>query len=303
MATGTMVRRTAVSARCGALGVLIVGVLSGCLGASAERDSAAANATDSAAAADGRIVQGVVVDQELRPLPGAVVTHIGTGANATTDEAGAFNLSGLPAQPDVLLQARHPPHQAQTLRVNLKFVPRADVRFVLPGGPGPEGHHVTNITRGQIACQVAFGSHHGFPGFYRQSCGDAVPGSRERAQVPVDPGVGVVVVELVWEPQSQAADIMGLTVYVSSPADEILVGSLHNYAGDHYIQLRANKIALKSAQTQGGVIDSFVHVDPSALDEHVPTNAGVVVQQSFTLYTTAFYREAPTPVWSALDGS
>jgi hypothetical protein len=252
---------------------------------------------------EGRVVRGIVVDEELRPISGAQISQLGGDANATTSSDGAFRLIGLPPLRDILLQARHAAYRSQTVSVNLEFVPEAEVRFVLPGGPTTAGYHITNITRGEITCQVAAGSHHGSPGFYKYSCEDLVSDatslSDERVRVPVEPGVTVVIVELVWEPQSQAADVMGLTVYASTVEEELLIGSIHSFPGGHYISMKASTAALQSAKTRGGYIDSLVHVDPGTLDEHIP-NAGIVVNQAFTLYTTAFYGEIPSPVWSAL---
>jgi hypothetical protein len=225
---------------------------------------------------EGRVVRGIVVDEELRPISGAQISQLGGDANATTSSDGAFRLIGLPPLRDILLQARHAAYRSQTVSVNLEFVPEAEVRFVLPGGPTTAGYHITNITRGEITCQVAAGSHHGSPGFYKYSCED-----------------------LVSEPQSQAADVMGLTVYASTVEEELLIGSIHSFPGGHYISMKASTAALQSAKTRGGYIDSLVHVDPGTLDEHIP-NAGIVVNQAFTLYTTAFYGEIPSPVWSAL---
>ena len=66
--------------------------------------------------------------------------------------------------------------------------------------------------------------------------------------------------------------------------------------------MKASAAALQSAKEEGGHIESFVHVVPGTLDDHIP-NAGLVVQQRFTLYTTAFYGEVPPPVWTALDAA
>lgn len=284
-----------------AAAVLLVVVLAGCT--SAPPKAIEPTPTDETGP-NGRIVRGSVVDDELRPLPGAAITHLGGTSNATSSENGTFVMDGLPRAKEILLQARHSSYRAQTLSVNLEFVAEADVRFVLGGGPGPAGYHVTNITNGIIMCQVAAGSHHGSPGFYKYSCrdvlGDTGGLSDERVLVPVQPGVTVVIVELVWTPQTQAADVMGLTVYASTNEEELLIGALHSFPGGHYVSMKASTAALQSAKSRGGNIESFVHVDPGTLDEHVP-NAGVVIEQEFTLYTTAFYGEIPPPVWSALD--
>lgn len=285
-----------------AAALFFVLAFAGCVGAPAQ--VAQPSAAEEVAGPTGKVVRGTVVDDELRPIAGAAVTHLGGPSNATTDQDGRFVMDGLPSSKDILLQARHPLYRAQTLSVNLEFVREADVRFVLGGGPGPAGYHVTNTTEGEITCQVAAGSHHGSPGFYKYSCqdiaGNVMQVSDEIVRIPVDPGIGVVIVELLWEPQSQAADIMGLTVYASTSEEELLIGSLHSFPGGHYIAMKASTAAMQSAKLNGGFIESYVHVDPGTLDEHIP-NAGVVVQQGFTLYTTAFYGEMPPPVWSALD--
>jgi hypothetical protein len=271
--------------------------LAGCVASTAGPSTNAPAASD--AGPVGRIVDGLVVDQELRPLADATVFQLGGTATTTTNETGGFLLAGLPADRNVLVQARHANYQAQTLQVDLQFSPRANVKFTLSGGPLAASYHVTNITKGLILCQLAVGSHHGFPGFYKESCGEAVPGSKERVQVPVDPGISAAMIEEQWYPQSQAADIMGLTVYVSTSAEELMVGSQHSYPGDHYIQIFTGIAGMAAARDRGGIIDSWVHVDPSALDEHVPSNVGVVIEQGFTLYTTAFYGESPSPSWTA----
>jgi hypothetical protein len=282
--------------------ILLVAAMAGCADAPAK--AVAPSETLDPAASTGRVVRGSVVDDEQRPIAGVNITHLGGPSHATTNETGSFVIDGLPRAKEILLQARHALYRAQTLSVNLEFVQETSVRFVLGGGPGPAGYHLTNVTKGQITCQVAAGSHHGSPGFYKYSCrdvtGDAVDLSDERVRVPVDPGVTVVIVELEWTPQSQAADVMGLTVYASTSEEELLIGSLHSFPGGHYIGMKASTAALQSAKSRGGFIESFVHVDPGTLDEHVP-NAGVIVEQPFTLYTTAFYNEIPPPVWTALD--
>jgi hypothetical protein len=278
--------------------LLVALVLAGCAAGPAPASVAA---DPDVAASTGRWVAGTVVADDLVPIAGALVRETGEDETVNTDAAGRFRLENVTASSTSAVEASHPAFHNSTLRVDLQYVPNAEVRFVLRPLPSQEAYHKTVPTKGEVTCQVAFGSHHGFPGFYRESCAQVLPESKERVMVAVDPGVVAGVIELAWEPQSQFADIMGLSLFLSTQKEEIMIAAVHSLAGDHYVSVYTGMTPVEPAKLLGGVFDTYVHVDPSLVDEHVPTNAGVVIQQTFTLYTTAFYGDPPPPTWSALN--
>ncbi|MBI2078307.1 MAG: carboxypeptidase regulatory-like domain-containing protein [Euryarchaeota archaeon] len=272
-------------------------VLAGCAGPGAQgRPNALPGSPEPAA---GRTASGTVVDDELRPLAGAVVSHLGGTASTSTGANGSFRLGSLPAANGLLLRAAQPGYRDQVVRVDLAYVASAEVRFVLAAQPTAVAHHLTNTTTGQVSCEAAAGNAHGFPGVYTVSCAEHLDNHQAEARVPFPAGALVGIVELAWEPQSALADILGLEVSLEGAGEPQSIAEAHGEPGDHYVRVHTGTSPFRALRG-AGVLASHVHVEPGLLDDHATANAGAAVQQEFVLYTTTFYGELPLPTWTAL---
>lgn len=277
--------------------VALVLWLAGCLGASSSTQSRA----DSLPTLEpqGRRVAGLVVDDELAPIPDALVRATGTNVSAQTNASGRFEMTGLPARNGLLLTAEHPDYRSASLRVDLLYVPAAEVRFVLALKP-VNATHVTTVTRGMIFCQVFVGAHEGPVPGNLVSCGRVTPDTVEEARVPFSSTTVAATIELVWKPGQPAAAGYDLDVAFVLENGTIPLGRIEAEPGTEYVAMFVGPSTFAVLQGKAGLLHSRPTVGPSFLDHHSPANAGLAVQQSFTLYTSVFYGEAPSASWSAL---
>lgn len=280
-----------------ALQMAFLVALAGCLGPSATPQGIAPDSAPPPV--EGRRVTGLVVDDELAPVSGALVQAAGTNVTAESNASGRFELKGLPARNGLLLTAEHPDYRSASLRVDLLYVPDADVRFVLDPKP-VNPSHVTTVTRGLIFCQVFVGAHEGpVPGNF-VSCGRVTSDTVEEARVPFNATAVAAAIELVWKPGQPAAAGYDLDVAFVLENGTIPLGRVEAEPGTEYVAMFVGPSTFAVLQDKAGQLLSRPTVGPSFLDHHAPANAGLAVQQSFTLYTSVFYGEAPSASWTAL---
>lgn len=129
--------------------VMLVVLLAGCAGGIqsdfAEQEpqgtpvgsTSVATPSDEEAAAQVGSIAGHVTDEELRPLPDAVVRLPDLGASLNVDEAGAFEFLDMPAGRHVL-EAQAPEHTGEARRVVVEAGEAIDVTFALASLPVDE---------------------------------------------------------------------------------------------------------------------------------------------------------------------
>lgn len=231
------------------------------------------------------VVEGVVTDPSLAPLPGALVRVDGTPLAATTDASGAFRFALPPGEH--LLLATKEGHRGEALRARPE-AGGAPVKLGFVLAPLPSQAPSVDVVEahGLISCAVAV-----VQGTEATSvnCGSNDPNERKQLAfaMPRTPGLTGIVVELVWTPSTKASTWLNLVLL---SGDEPIASS----EGTEHISLLLPERVLAETMQAGG--DLFVVVEPagSFTDEEAALDATADLQQPFAVYVSAFYH-APAP--------
>ncbi|HUR68541.1 MAG TPA: carboxypeptidase-like regulatory domain-containing protein [Candidatus Thermoplasmatota archaeon] len=267
-----------------ALALVFVLVLAGC----AKPDGA----VEEHAIAPGTLA-GTVTDLALTPIAGANVTVEGTNASALTDAAGSFTLELLPGEYVVLAMASD--HQNGAMRASILSAQTSSLSFQLAPIVHIVPYNEVQEGEGYLACTILL-----VQGESRNTteCGESDPNDRPSVDFPLASANGLdsVVVELAWEPRTQAASSLHVDVWASAGEERIPVGTSEG-ASPLRVVIPARLVGrgdalVVTASPAGGFTDEEAGVD-----------FGAIVQQPFTAYATAFYHAPPPGGYSAIASS
>ncbi|HJQ93251.1 MAG TPA: carboxypeptidase-like regulatory domain-containing protein [Candidatus Thermoplasmatota archaeon] len=245
-------------------------------------------------------IRGVVVDDAIRPIAGASVVVLGTGKNATTDEAGLFTVSGLLAA-SYVVEASHPLYGAtqQSVEVRAGVRDPPAVKFQLTRTILEDPYMQVTKFDGFIVCSV------GGSVFASEECGEGVG---VPCDVPVPPGcervggqgnnvvqydffvdgpfVRTLVIEQVWNPNSEATG----SFYTVAPAtnwtcDPACGGNL---LGD---MAGPSPLLSRLEVANGTVIPNELNLQPGGTTRD---EVAVTADTKFSTFTW--------PQWGACDG-
>jgi hypothetical protein len=255
--------------------------------------------------APGRaVLAGVVVDQAIHPIAGAVVTVTDAGVNATTDAKGGFSLA-VPVGEHVL-EATHRDFAPvrQTVSVPATGTRGLVVQFSLTAAMGP--YSTIAKYEGFVVCSL------GASYIFSEECGEGVGtpvgrfGKQGNNAIRYDfqaesPSLKTLVVEMAWEPTSDAGrELLVLlnTNWTCEPAcggDAVGNGSVQ---GPSPLLLRVDEADLsKPLQDPAAVFTTYT------LARNGPTDVNVVLNQAFQLFVTQFYRESAPDGYSFVAAS
>ncbi|HJQ92659.1 MAG TPA: carboxypeptidase-like regulatory domain-containing protein [Candidatus Thermoplasmatota archaeon] len=290
--------------------LLVALVLAGC---------AASGPSDANALADDPslgTLAGVVVDEAIRPVEGALVKVIGGGieANATADAEGRFAVPGLQPGSYVVRVSKefYSPHEQAVVvqaglaepdlvRFQLVFEPRSipysnlyKFEGMFECGVWPtNGCANVNIVTGIMLCSLDL------------PCFNATQ-DRSVELIPIDGVPTFLLSEMVWEPTTATGEAMTFGLG-SATRQELQDGFAdgHNYTeGLSPLMLTLNGTVMADRSIGG---DRMLLIQVSAGDSiPVPASCqpindhcgvGVSVQQPYTTYTHAFFGYFPPPGW------
>ena len=154
-------------------------------------------------------LHGVVVDEAIRPLPGALVRFLGEdGVGAVTDQDGAYAIHRPTGRAHaVLVSASKPGYLARTQQVQVSGQLSAKLGFMLEADPTLVPRLDILENEGLVRCSAAVAAG-------GEQWGADCPGDRrdEDDKLPAwmwdinpTPGLAGAVVEVYWEPQTAAA--------------------------------------------------------------------------------------------------
>lgn len=263
--------------------------LAGCSGG----PGPAVDPTDIPVGSGRAVFAGVVVDEAIRPVEGAVVDVTDSGLNATTAEDGSFLLP-VPVG-DHLVEVRHAsfaPVQ-QTISVPETGLRGFTLRLSLSASEAP--YHMLLKYDGFVVCSL------GVSVIFSEECGEGVgtPAGRVGKQgnnnirfdfQPESPSLKTAVVEQVWTPTSDAGREMLIlfnTKWTCEPAcggDAVGAG---NVQGPSPLLLRVDEADLAPhLEDPANVFTTYT------LARNDATQVNVLLNQGFQLFVTLFYRES-----------
>lgn len=241
------------------------------------------------------LVEGVVVDEAIRPIAGASVTVVGSDVRATSDEDGEFSFA-LPAGAAVI-EASHPRFAAvqETVQLVAGDPVRVTLRFTFTVENAPYKSLVKYD--GFVVCSV------GASVIFSEECGEGVgtPVGRYGKQgnnairydfTAENPSLKTIVLDMAWAPTSEAGQEMLFlfnTKWTCEPAcggDAVGAGSVQ---GPSPLVLRVDEPDLAPHLADPATVFTVY-----ALARNDAAQVNVLLNQPFQLFVTTFYRE-PAP--------
>ena len=280
--------------------------------------------------ADTGAIEGVVLDEENRPLPGAHVALVEYDEilhQTTVDLGGRFSLSTIsPASYTIV--ATQPGYETESRRIDVVAGQITNVHFLLIQAPTNATHVQTLHHRGFFDCSWTYWIQQvgltagatgpcGFTNAYNfigNPMETVWTGNVRSWDYNVGPGVMTVLNELTWSRASMATgDKLQVTLTYTNHT------AFHWYCraeGVGPLTLTYHReggcISGTSAQSQdefaeipivGQQLQTYVDVGPGrnpVTNDDVPAGLGVGYQQTFEVWISVFYREKAPPEFTAL---
>ena len=252
-------------------------------------------------------IRGIVVDQAITPITGAQITVLNSDKTATTDETGVFTVSGLTAGA-YFVKASHPLYDEvqQSVDVVAGVPDPKAVKFQLTRQIDAEPYMFTFKEQGFITCSA------NVVGAKSEECGEGVgvpgqgrvgqnPNNRAQIDFTVDgPHIATLIVEQVWEPATEAgtgedAGKFDSRVALEWSCDPVCGGDvLAQSSSGSPLMMRVDRETLESRDiTQDTVFSTFTWAED---------NPGLLVEQEFELFVSAFYYLDAPADWSFVAG-
>lgn len=266
---------------------------------------------------DRGMVHGVVVDEAVVPVAGAVVRISGGGAawNTTTDADGGFRLGPL-ASGAYAVEVHHPDFLPAQALARVQDGERASLRLQVVHRPDAAAFVQAYQFDGYMECDTTVGSPCGTVNW---AAGAPVLRHADRTEWPLPRAPTWVQAELVWDATQAAGDELRLIVdHVDAEGTRTKLGWTPLNEGPSPLMLAADREGrpiCSAVECQDPPVDMTTwdtlrvvawvgDVDatrpPCAVTDLAGqpcTGAGVALQQEFTLFAHAFFGLAPEAGW------
>jgi hypothetical protein len=276
------------------LGLLL---LAGCAGkTAAPKQTVSTDAsTETLPSGVTNILRGHVTGADLAPLAGAMVELASLKRNVTTAANGTYEFTNLEPH-DYLISVSREAYKTKTQRAIVEDGKIYELDFQLEDKPRLEPYKTTTPFRGLIACEGAFATDPENVGY--QSCGTVLPGNVNTHEFSVEPNAVQVLVEVVWKSTTPASAKLAVEVAsVGFGHQDTVFGKQHGPSG---MKVRISQSLTTKYYPQGGTIRVALSAAPSVTPDGSAADAGIAIQQDFTIYMTVFYVEPGPANFSAI---
>lgn len=263
-----------------ALAPLLAALLAGCSGSPGSDGPSGPTPPDVGVDSDSATgaISGVVVDESIRPIGGALVRLVTLAVNVTTDSEGLFAFTDL-APGFYAMIAEAPLHQPAQVTADVVAGETVKVKVQLAADTSPQPYKVTYKHDGFMQVWA------GIAQFEVENLGES--GACDcRIYFQPEPNVATFVYEAVWE--EAGPDPAGLSEYywiLSEPEGEMYEAG-YCFSPCH-VRLNA---------------DSNDYSGKEVMARLDGPDAWVVAQQSFTLFVTLWYNAEAPDDWSFVNG-
>ena len=238
-------------------------------------------------------LSGWVFDPALAPVVGATVSIPALAATTTVDDEGHYGLADLPYDEVLVVVVEADGYRPSSKSVTLVPGTLLRLNFTLSPVPREVAYSEALSFNGLIGCGgVVKQDNQG----QSVECGSSAAVDERVWEFEVKEKVAGIVVEIVWEPGTPAAEHLNLTVETVGFGnfDEVLTGA----EGPSILRGQVNQFQSKRFYSEGGVVRVTVDPGRNTADDETGTGAGFAVQQDFEAFATVFYVEPPPPGYS-----
>ncbi len=251
------------------------------------------------------IIRGVVVDDAIRPIAGALVTVRTSGSDAMSMETmadGLFGFDGL-APGDYFVAGHKIGHfdiqQSETVVAGVADPTPVTLRLAID--PGNQPYFQDYVYDGFIQCAGTFVAVGANMCTFTDEVDENLTDDRFYVEYELDRKPTWVQSEMIWDSSQAAGDAMSIMYsWECDDNDGFLCD--HDVGGTSPLLLTADATAIEKigGGDLGEGVDLFIRVFNQGLNETDTDpggGVGATIQQSFMVYTHVFYGYAPPEGW------
>jgi hypothetical protein len=244
------------------------------------------------------MLHGYVFDPAIRPLEGVTVKVLDTNASVSTDEDGFFGFDGLPVEQFLVIVASVDGFVPGSKQVTLTADSPVRLNFTLE--PVPVRTPFMQVDKRDLVvdCQVgtvANGDNNTF------ACGAGASEGEDHWDIAVGPELAGAVIEIYWEPTTDAAASIGARLETLELGQLNLI--LAETVGESPLRLSVPQLSAERYYSGGGLMRLTVFAAPNADETEAGVGASVLVQQAITAYASLFYVAPPDPAYTIANAS
>lgn len=275
--------------------MLLILAFSGCIGeepAPVSDDGGASGYTDTAQ----EQLSGWIFDPAIAPIAGASIKIQGLGIDVASDDEGYYGIDELPVGELLVVIVQADGYLPSSKSITLQPETRSRLNFTLAEVPEDTPYSQVLTAEGIISCSSVVrenGARHEY------DCSpDGVPDNRVW-EFPVEGDVAGIVIEVVWEPNTDQARDLYLVVETVNfgEFDEVLA----EQEGASILRGQVTADDAKRFYSQGGLVRTTVDIGRNVEGEELGAGAGLAFQQSFDIFATVFYVEGPPGDYTIAD--
>jgi hypothetical protein len=241
------------------------------------------------------MLHGYIFDPALRPLAGANVKVLDGNGTATTDEEGFFGLDGLPTEQFLVIVATLDGFTPSSKQITLAVDTPVRLNFTLEPIPTQTPYSTTLDQAMLVECQVGIVLAENEMG---QNCGTGTQ-DIDQWDIAVEAGLAGAVVEVFWEPVTDAAASIGIRLETLDLGQLNLV--LGETVGESPLRIMVPQSTANRYYPQGGLMRLTVFAEPNSDETEAGAGASILVQQPLDAYASLFYVAPPDPSYSIAD--
>ena len=266
--------------------------LAGCSGGKDEADGATPQGGDEAMP----MLHGYVFDPAIRPLEGVTVKVLDTNASVVTDAEGFFGFEDLPIEQFLVIVATIDGFVPGSKQVTLTAEAPVRLNFTLEPVPVRTPYMQVDKHDLVVECQIgtaANGQNNSI------ACGPGASESEDHWDIAVAPELAGAVIEVYWEPTTDAASSIGARLETLELGQLNLI--LSEVVGTSPLRLTVPQLAAERYYAAGGLMRLTVFAAPNADETEAGVGASVLVEQAITAYSSLFYVAPPDPSYTIGD--
>lgn len=237
-------------------------------------------------------LHGWVFDEAIRPLADVRIDAIENGQASVSNADGYYSFEGLPVDRPVILVAELEGYEPLSKQVTLEQDGAVRLNFTLVKIPEAVPYSEALPFKGFISCQAHVVTDDDSP---MTDCSGGAQ-QDDTWEFTVGPELAGAVVEIGWEPSTQAAESMYAKLETLGFGDQNIL--LAETLGGSVLRLQVAEDVAAKYYSAGGKIRLSVHVSPNVDENEAGIGAGLAVNQDFDAIASLFYIEPPSPTYT-----
>jgi hypothetical protein len=237
------------------------------------------------------------MDPALRPLAGASVSVAGSNLTTTSDAEGLYAFADLPRGVVAVVTASHPGHVTASRQATVPDEGGLRLDIVLEPVPTEASYRDVLKFDGVIGCQAAVAVSE--EDAHSADCGGQADPGETVGSFAVAPKLVSAVVEVLWEPNTPAAE--GLGARLEMPGVDGNATLLSETVGRSPLRLVVPVQTAERLFAAGGTLRLAVYAMPITDEDEQAAAASVAVDQPFQAFASLFYGTPPSPAYTILD--